>query len=197
MHVDPSFRTIRSAWRSPAVRWVLSIGFVLFAALWLTSIHHLGGGVGTGTWTDWAGATGTTVAAVVALSAIVVQRRVQLLRERTALSAWMDLEADAEGRPHWVVKALNGTGLPILAWNIESDSGLVHLCSLEQGPLVPDVNRYDPKLDMQPDPMITLPLAVEFTDRQGESWRRERTGHLLRWAKPHRCLRTSTAEEHP
>jgi hypothetical protein len=162
----------------------------LFAALWLANLLHLGGGLETATWAQWANMAGKIFALGVALSAIVVKTRSQLLHDRTALSAWMDLEADAEGRPYWVVKALNKTGLPILAWNIESDGGVVHLCSQEHGPLVPEVNRYNPKLDFDPEPSRTLPLAVEFTDSEGDSWRREPTGLLLRSTKLHPCPRT-------
>ena len=184
----------RSAWRSPITTWAFFLGCLVFAGLWFSSLHHLGDGVTPGTWAQWAAACGSTAAVVVALSAIIVQRRFQSLRERTALSAWMDLEADADGRAHWVVKAMNDTGLPIFAWTIESDGGIVHLCSQEQGPLVPDVNRYNPKLDWEPDPAGTLPLSVEFTDREGDSWRREMTGHLVRSAEPHPCPRLLARE---
>jgi hypothetical protein len=183
-------RRIKQAWLSPATKWVLVFACIVLASLWLWGVPPGGSasGANLGTWGEWIAGIGSVSAAVVALSAIVIQRHEEDVRKRTALAAWMDVEVDpASGRPYWAVKVRNDTDLPVFEWGINSADGSVHLCSQENGPIVPDMSRYVLSTEQPPDQARAVALAVEFRDRLGKLWLRPSSGQVAGLSMRSRC----------
>ena len=170
---------IQRAWQSPATKWVLVFACILLATLWLWRVPPAGSATANlGTWGEWIAGIGAVAAAVVALSAIVIQRQAEDIGRRTAVAAWMDVEVDPDrGQPYWTVKVRNDTGLPIFAWDVSSDTG-VHLCSRENGPIVPELSRYLLSADEPPDQARAVALTLEFRDRLGKLWQRDSSGQI-------------------
>ena len=54
----------------------------------------------------------------------------------------------------------------------------MHLCSQENGPIVPDMSRYLLSTEQPPDQARAVALAVEFRDRLGKLWLRDRSGQV-------------------
>ncbi len=171
---------IQRAWQSPATKWILVFACILLATLWLWRVPPAGSATANlGTWGEWIAGIGAIAAAVVALSAIVIQRQAEDIGRRTAVAAWMDVEVDPDrGQPYWTVKIRNDTGLPIFAWGITSPTRSVHLCSRENGPIVPDMSRYLLSAEEPPDQARAVALVLEFRDRLGKVWRREASGEV-------------------
>lgn len=172
---------IAGAWHSPATKWVLAFACVSLATLWLWRVPPAGAATtaNLGTWGEWIAGIGSVSAAVVALSAIVIQRHAEDVGKRTAIAAWMDVEVDPErGQPYWTVKIRNDTGLPVFQWAITSSNASVHLCSLENGPIVPDMSRYLLSADEPPDQARAAALVLEFRDRLGRLWQRDASGRV-------------------
>lgn len=172
---------VAQAWQSPATKWVLVFACITLATLWLWRVPPAGAAsaAGLGTWGEWIAGIGSVSAAVVALSAIVIQRRAEDVSKRTAIAAWMDVEIDPErGQPYWTVKVRNDTGLPVFQWAITSSNGSVHLCSQENGPIVPDMSRYLLTAGEPPDQARAVALVLEFRDRLGKLWERDVSGRV-------------------
>jgi hypothetical protein len=111
----------------------------------------------------------------------VTQRQREDIAKRTSISAWMEVEIDPETRkPYLTVKARNDTGFPLFEWSISGSDGSIHLCSTEAGPVVPDMNRYIIQSEGAPDHVHAVPLTVEFRDRLGVLWLRDRMGQVRR-----------------
>ena len=173
---------MRRAWQSPHIKWVLVFACLVLATLWLWRVPPAGAAAeaNLGTWGEWIAGLGSVGAAVVALSAIVIQRHSEDVGNRTAIAAWMDVEVDPErGQPYWTVKVRNDTGLPVFEWTIGSASGTVHLCSRENGPIVPDLSRYLLTADEPPDQSRAVALSLEFRDRLGKLWQRDTSGTVV------------------
>ena len=172
---------IQRAWQSAHIKWVLVFACLVLATLWLWRVPPAGAAADAnlGTWGEWVAGLGSVGAAVVALSAIVIQRHAEDVGKRTAVAAWMDVEVDPErAQPYWTVKIRNDTGLPIFEWGIGSASGTVHLCSAEQGPIVPDLSRYLLAAEEPPDQARAVALSLEFRDRLGTLWQRDVSGKI-------------------
>ena len=172
---------IARAWQSPATKWALVFACITLATLWLWRVPPAGAAstANLGTWGEWIAGIGSVSAAVVALSAIVIQRHAEDVSKRTAIAAWMDVEVDPErGQPYWTVKVRNDTGLPIFQWAITSSNGSVHLCSQENGPIVPDMSRYLLAAEEPPDQSRAVALVLEFRDRLGKLWKRDDSGRV-------------------
>ena len=154
---------------------------ISLATLWLWRVPPAGAAASAnlGTWGEWIAGIGSVSAAVVALSAIVIQRHAEDVGRRTAIAAWMDVELDPErGQPYWTVKVRNDTGLPVFQWAITSSNTSVHLCSQENGPIVPDLSRYLLSAEEAPDQTRAVALVLEFRDRLGKLWQRDVSGRV-------------------
>ena len=188
--IDPSQRCsvgvrslggrIQRAWQSPATKWVLVFACLSAVTLWLWRVPPAGTATANlGTWGEWIAGLGSVSAAVVALSAIVIQRHAEDIGGRTAVAAWMDVEVDPDrGQPYWTVKVRNDTGLPIFEWGITSSTSSVHLCSRENGPIVPEMSRYLLAAEEPPDQARAVALVLEFKDRLGKLWQRDASGEV-------------------
>jgi hypothetical protein len=160
---------------------VLVFVCISLATLWLWRVPPAGAAdsANLGTWGEWIAGIGSVSAAVVALSAIVMQRHAEDVGRRTAIAAWMDVEVDPErGQPYWTVKVRNDTGLPVFQWAITSSNTSVHLCSQENGPIVPDLSRYLLSAEEAPDQTRAVALVLEFRDRIGKLWQRDVNGSV-------------------
>lgn len=189
---------IKQAWLSPATKWVLVFACIILASLWLWGVPPGGSAssANLGTWGEWIAGVGSVSAAVVALSAIVIQRHEEDVRKRTALAAWMDVEVDPDrGQPYWAVKVRNDTDLPVFEWGINSTDGSVHLCSQENGPIVPDMSRYLLSTEQPPDQARAVALAVEFRDRLGKLWQRDSSGQVAGLSVRSRCPHGQSAAD--
>lgn len=156
-------------------------------SLWTDKVDH----VQFGTWSEAVSGIATSVAVIVTLLSLNLQRaadrataRAKDIEQETAVHIWLihkklDQGPNKPALALWDAVIRNATPAPIYKWKATILRGPITLCSSDYWPLRPGENNLFNVRDLDGvDPANTPEASITFIGRSGQTWTRLVTGQI-------------------